>query len=150
MGNVSYAINERVRRILKYVVIGVFLVALAAPFFIFSTFGASKIHDWALENDSGGGLFMAARIHCIMGTLSEERYEIAESYFHEFISHFEGHEKYPYAVYYVGWCMEEQKRYTEAKAQYEYYLEYYPGHDKASTAEKAINRIEAYGVGRGG
>lgn len=149
MGNVAYSVNERVRRVIKYALIAAFLVALVSPFFIFSTYGANKIHDWAVEKDSAAWLYRSASLHRIMGTLSGERYPTAQEYYEEYVGKYPNGEDAGHAHYYIGLCLEEQKDFGPAKSQYEYFIEAYPENDKVSTAEKALNRIEAFGIHTG-
>ena len=146
MGNVSYAVNERVRRLLKWALIGIFLLALISPFLIFSTWGATKLHDWAAENKNADALYWAARLHCLMGTLTTERYAAGEQYMTEFLQKYGSHKKAGYAAFYIAWAREEQKHYGSAKRQYEYFLAAYPENEKVPAAQKALNRIEAYGI----
>lgn len=145
MGNLSYAVNERLRRVIKWSLVVLFFVALVSPFFVFSSWGADKLYSWSIEHDSPNGLYYSARLHCIMGTLSPERYEVAEEYLREFLELYGHHEKAGLATFYVAWSLEEQKRWGSARDEYEYFLDAFPDHDKAAAAEKALNRIEAFG-----
>ncbi len=146
MGNVAYQVNERVRRGIKIGLIAVFLIGLISPFFLFSKYGSNHIHDWAVENDKPGALYFSATLHRVMSTLSTERYPTAEAYYQEYIEEYPSGPDVGFAVYYVALCLEEQKKFRDAKLQYEYFVETYPDHEKFSTAEKALNRIEAFGI----
>ena len=146
MGNVAYSVNERVRRGIKIALIAVFLIGLVSPFFLFSNYGSNYIHDWAVKKDKPGGLYFSANLHRIMGTLSPERYPKAQAFYEEFIEKYPSHVDVSYAQFYIGICLEEQKKFGAAKLQYEYFVETYPTHEKVTTAEKALNRIEAFGI----
>lgn len=148
MGKVTYAVNERVRLILRYGAIAVLILALLSPFFIFSTFGANKIYKWSLKNDSPRMHYAAARIHCMMGALSDDRYFTSQEYFEDFVEKYPDHAKTGHAYFYIAWSIENQKREDrqerrdEAKEAYETFLQYYPDHEKQEAAKRALNRIE--------
>ena len=152
MGNVTYAVNERVRRLLRFLIIGLVVMLVISPFFIFSSYGCKKMHDWAIAHpDSGlapGLLYNSARIHCLMGALSDERYVPAQTYFEEYIGKYPNHKKAPYGYFYLAWSIENQKRADrqqrrdEAKIAYEHFVGLYPSHEKRAAADRALNRIE--------
>ena len=149
MGNVSYAVNERVRRLLRILLIVLVVMLIISPFFIFSKYGTTKIHDWASRHPKSGMapglLYASARINCMMGALSDDRYETAQRYFEEFVVSHPAHKKMGYATFYIAWSLEEQGKRAKAKFAYQEFLLQYPDHDKAETARKALNRIEAFG-----
>lgn len=148
MSNVTYAVNERFRRVLRYVLVGGFILAILSPFFIFSNFGANKIHDWAIRNNSPGLLYASARIHCIMGGLSDERYVPAQDYFEEYVQRYSDHKNIGYGYFYLAWSIENQKRddrqqrRDDARDAYEEFVGRFPDHAKRENAERALNRIE--------
>lgn len=148
MGKVTYAVNERVRRILRYVLIALVALLIISPFFIFSTWGSTKIHDWGVEKESPGLLYTSARINCMMGGLSDDRFVTSQEYFEEFIARYPSHSKTGYAYFYLAWSIESQKRVDKqgrrdaAKAAYEAFIYRYPNHPKRPAANRALNRIE--------
>lgn len=154
MGKVSYAVNERVRLVMRYGAIGALIMVLLSPFFIFSSFGAGKIHGWSVRHDSPRMHYTAARIHCMMGALSDKRYITAQEYFEEFVEKYPDHAKTGHAYFYIGWSIENQKRpdkrerRNEAKEAYETFVAYYPDHEKQEAAKRALNRIEVDSGGR--
>ncbi|MCZ6690803.1 MAG: tetratricopeptide repeat protein [Planctomycetota bacterium] len=148
MGNVTYAVNERARKLLKFAIIGLVVMLVLSPFFIFSNYGLTKMHSWALKNDSPRMLYAAARIHCMMGNLYDERFKKSQEYFEEFVSRYPGHKNAGYAYFYLAWSIEYQKRVDnqarrdEARDAYEEFMYHHPEHEKVPAAQRALNRIE--------